>query len=271
LKKGTTVLDDNKSIANQKITEGTTLSVDYNVISITVRVLGQDKTVSVDPDDKVSSIKSKLSALGFEGGYHLVVGGVQLVETKTIAQAGIKSGTVVVVDYKEISITYKVQGKTGSISVDPDNKVQTIRDAIKEKEHMDTDKFSLKLGSIVLDVNKTIYASGIRAGSTIDIDYKKIEIFVKNPSGATETYEVDPDDLLTTLRAKIAAKLHIDATNFGLHKDGVELMREEKTIYGAGIRSGDTLTIDMYSFDIKVKLPNGQIITVSVDPAEKIV
>jgi hypothetical protein len=52
---------------------------------------------------------------------------------KTISKSGIKTGAVLVADYAEISIKYKILGKTVTINVDPDNAVSTIKDAIKTK------------------------------------------------------------------------------------------------------------------------------------------
>jgi hypothetical protein len=65
---------------------------------------------------------------------------------KVIANTGIKNGAVLVADYSEISIKYKILGKTVTIKVDPDNRVSTIRDAIKDKESITTDGFVLKIG-----------------------------------------------------------------------------------------------------------------------------
>jgi hypothetical protein len=124
LKLGGHVLDETKTIVTQKIHAHSTLIVDYNVISITVKVLGEIKTLEVDPDSKVSTIKTKLHEIGIpKGEFTLVVGGQKVVETDTIAHAGIKSGTTVVVDYNDITIHYKVLGKTHDLLVDPDNEV----------------------------------------------------------------------------------------------------------------------------------------------------
>ena len=47
-------------------------------------------------------------------------------------------------------------GKTFTISVDPDNKVKTIKDAIKEIKHVEATRYTLKKGTHVLNDNKTI-------------------------------------------------------------------------------------------------------------------
>ena len=270
LKFGTTVLDDNKSIFSYKIKAGSTVFVDYTVITITVDVLDENKTLSVDPDDKVSTIRTKLVAQGVQNeGYSLVVGGTKLVETLTIAKAGIKSGTIVVVDYADISINYKIQGRTQNISVDPDNKVQTIRDAIKEKENISIDGFDLKVSNQVLNSNITIYEAGIRAGSIIEVDYRGISINVQVPSGQVITIFVDPDATVSTIKNRISVETHIQITRFTITIDGRALV-DTQTIYEAGIRAGSTIKVDMSNFNVNVKLPSGQIFKVSVDPDSKI-
>jgi hypothetical protein len=49
-----------------------------------------------------------------------------------------------VVDYTVISIKVKIGTKTLNLTVDPDNQVSTIKDAIKEKENVPKDSITLK-------------------------------------------------------------------------------------------------------------------------------
>jgi hypothetical protein len=133
-------------MAEQGITDQTVLTVDFSKVSITVKIQGQSKKLEVDPDDKISTIRDKLTEMGYQAGFKLVASGQNLNLDKTIKSAGIKSGAVIVADYNEITIKYKILGKTASVKVDPDNAVSTIKDAIKSKEDITTDGFKLKLG-----------------------------------------------------------------------------------------------------------------------------
>jgi hypothetical protein len=196
----------------------------------------------------------KLTGEGFELGYTLNKGGAALNITKTIARSGIKNGDVLVADYNEIAIKYKVLGKIVTINIDPDNKVSTIRDAIKTKESITTDGFQLKIGATVLtDINKTIVASGIRKDTLIEVDYTGISINVKVPSGQTITLEVDPDEHVQTIIDKVAQKESLNAATFTLKKDTTVLV-STKTIYESGITAGSTITVDVSNISVKVKI-----------------
>jgi hypothetical protein len=62
------------------------------------------------------------------------MGGKKLVDGRTIFESGIKQGSVIILDYENIDIKLKLpSGKTIKISVDPDNKIESIRDAVKER------------------------------------------------------------------------------------------------------------------------------------------
>lgn len=161
MKLGGHVLEVTKTIFESKIHAGSTIKVDYGVISISVKVQTETKTLEVDPDDKVQVIVNKLHQQGVKGEFSLVVGGTVVITTQTISQAGIKAGSTIVVDFKEITIHYKVLGKTHDIKVDPDNEVSTIKDAIKEKEGIETDSFVLKLHNEKLATTGTVKAAGI--------------------------------------------------------------------------------------------------------------
>lgn len=268
LKLGGSVLEVTKTIFQSKIHAGSTIKVDYGVINISVKVQSEIKTLEVDPDDKVQIIITKLHEMNVKGEFSLVIGGQIAITTQTIAQAGIKAGSTVVVDYKEITIHYKVLGKTHDIKVDPDNEVSTIKDAIKEKEGIETDKFVLKLQNEKLATTGTIKAAGVKAGSTITVDYDHININVKVPGGNTIKLEVDPDSKVSTIKTKVHEKeITLKLGAFSLKKDG-EALDEQKTIYEAGVRNDDTLTADMGSIEITVKLPtaNHKKIQVTVDP-----
>jgi predicted DNA binding protein len=135
LKKAGVVLDDNKSIFDSGIVANTVVTADYNTIAITVTVDGTDVAVSVDPDNTVATIKDQVKAQKSIdiARYKLVKGGVALQDTAKIADQGIVAGTKLVADFNTIQISVTMGSQTYQISVDPDNKVSTIKTALKEK------------------------------------------------------------------------------------------------------------------------------------------
>lgn len=178
LKKAGVVLDDNKSIFDSGIVANTVITADYNTITIQVTVDGTNVAVNVDPDNTVKTIKDQVKAQKNIdiARYKLVKGGVTLQDTAKISDSGIVAGTVIVADFNTIKISVTMGSQTIQLDVDPDNKVSTIKTAIKEKTQIESTRYTLKLGTVVLDDNKSIYASGITSGSTITADFKAISI-----------------------------------------------------------------------------------------------
>jgi hypothetical protein len=94
--------------------------------------------------------------------------------------------------------------QTIQVDVDPDNKVSTIKAAIKEKTQIEATRYTLKIGTVVLDDNKSIYASGITVGSVITADYSSITIKVEI-DGTQVDVNVDPDNMVSTIKDQIKA------------------------------------------------------------------
>jgi hypothetical protein len=250
LKKGDVVLDLEKTIYAAGIKAGETITADYNTISITVQALGKTITLSVDPDNLVSTIRTELkNAEGIEGAYQLTRAGQKVEETKTIHAAGIKDGSVIVVDYTVITIKVKIgtyeSARTVDIQVDPDNKVSTIKDALKEKEGVAQTSITLKKDGAVMDGEKTINGAGLKEGSTITADFKTISITV-DVQGKLVEVSVDPDSKVTTIKDKVKEKEGIAIGRYKLLKGG-EPLDESKTINAAGIKAGATVVADFSS------------------------
>jgi hypothetical protein len=151
----------------------------------------------------VSTIRTELkNTHGVDGAYQLTLAGVAVTETLTIDQANIRDGSTLVVDYNVINIKVKIGTKTIDISVDPDNQVSTIKDAIKEKENVAKETITLKKATQVLVDTQTIQASGIVEGTIITADFNSISVTV-DIDGKMVIVNVDPDNLVKTIKDKI--------------------------------------------------------------------
>jgi len=62
-------------------------------------------------------MRPRLENKGVTGDYSLTLGGNQLNEDQTIAEAGIDANTEVVVNYANINIIYSFLGREASLSV----------------------------------------------------------------------------------------------------------------------------------------------------------
>lgn len=196
MKNGATVLVDTQTIYASGIVEGTVLTADLSSIAIKVNIDGKLVNVNVDPNDLVKTIKDKIKATeGIDGGYKLVLAGQALDDTKTIYASGIRKDATVVADFNSISVTVKLGTLTFTIEVDPDNKVSTIKDAIKAKQSVEGTVYTLKKGGVALDDNKSIFDSGIVAGTVITADYNVITVKVDIDDKVVDV-SVDPDNLV---------------------------------------------------------------------------
>jgi hypothetical protein len=199
--------------------------------------------------------------------YKLVKAGVNLDETKTIHDAGIKSGATLVANFNSITIKVKLDNKSFDVEVDPDNKVKTIKDAVKEIKQVVATRYTLKMGTVTLDDTKTIYASGIKAGTIVTADLNAIKIKV-DIDGKVVEVNVDPDNKVKVIKDKIKAAENIEGTRYKLVKGGVTL-DDTKTIYESGITKDATVVANFNSISIQVKLGT-KTFAVDVDPDNKV-
>jgi aerobic-type carbon monoxide dehydrogenase small subunit (CoxS/CutS family) len=185
----------------------------------------------------------------------------------TIHNAGIKTGATLVANFNSISITVKLDGSPFNVEVDPDNLVKTIQDAIKEKKQVEAVRYTLKMNNVVLDNTKTIYASGIKAGSVLTADLNSIKIKV-DVDGKIVEVNVDPNDKVKVIKDKIKATENIEGTGYKLVHAGVTL-DDTKTIYASGIVKDATVVVNFNSITISVKLGT-KTFNIDVDPDNKV-
>lgn len=127
-----------------------------------------------------------------------------------------------VADFNGIQVTVKLGTLTFNIEVDPDNKVSTIKDAIKAKQNVEGTVYTLKKGGVALDDTKSIFDSGIVAGTVITADYNVITVKV-DIDDKIVTVSVDPDNLVQTIRDQIKQKEGLDG-GYKLTKGGEALV-----------------------------------------------
>jgi hypothetical protein len=139
------------------IRQGSTLVVDYNLINIKVKVGAKTLDMQVDPDNTVSTIKDAVKErenVPKEAiTLRLLTNGVKtLYDTTTIQAAGIVEGTIVTADFNSITVKVDIDGTEVQVSVDPDNLVSTIKDAIKTSKGIEPAGYKLvKAGAQVVE------------------------------------------------------------------------------------------------------------------------
>jgi hypothetical protein len=115
-------------------------------------------------------------------------------------------------------------------------------------KQVEATRYTLKMNNVVLDDNKSIFDSGIKAGSIVTADYNSISVTV-DIDGKMVQVNVDPDNTIKTIKDAIKAKENIETTGYKLVKGGVTLL-DTAVISTSGIVSGTTLVADFNSINI---------------------
>lgn len=237
---------ETKTINAAGIKAGSTLVVDYNIISIKVKIGAKTIDIEVDPDNLVSTIKDAVKEKEnvAKDAITLKLASETLDDAKTIQASGIKEGTVVTADFKAITVTVNIDGKAVKVGVDPDDEVKTIKDKIKEKENIDGTGYKLvKAGVTIENEAQTIYKAGIKAGTTLVANFNQITIKVKL-DGKLFDVDVDPDNKVKTIKDAIKEIKHVTSDRYSL-KMGANVLDDQQTIFNSKIKEGTVVTADL--------------------------
>jgi copper chaperone CopZ len=184
-------------------------------------------------------------------------------------ESGIRYNSVIVLNFNSMNITVQLDKETFQVTVDPDNKVRTIKDAIQEIKGVEAHKFQLKLGSTLLKDAVSIFDAKIKEGSTVIADLKEIDVQV-DLADTLYNITIDPNKKVYDLRyqvyIKTGYKVHVN--RFILTKAGAEL-DDQKSIYESGIRNNTRMVANMKNIDITIKL-DGKTFSTEVDPDNKV-
>lgn len=254
------ITDESKTIHELKIDQDSHFTIIYKRITLVVTTSDNKQiTMTVDPMDKVSHIKSIIST---KGGiaidrFKLKKGtGEDLDETKTLVEAGIEEGTTIIIVYYKINVTITIntpQGKVIVVTVDIMDTVSVVKDRIKEKEGIDREKYLLKSGDEELDDGKTI-DSIVKERKSIRIEFKTIKITVLGQH-KTFTMTVFWADTIATIKERIH-KLDgtpVDRTEL---KFGHQVLKSSKTVTECGLKEGSSLKLVYTTINIKVVISN---------------
>jgi hypothetical protein len=229
----------------------------YKKISLTVTTSdGQVITLIVSPLKKVSEIKAIISQKGgiTVDKFKLVdATGLDLDETFTLVQSGIKQDSTIIIVFTKIPVTVTLNtphGKVIIVTVDIMDTLATVKDRIKEKENIDKDKYVLMSGEEELDDGKTM-DSIIKERKTMTIVFKTIKLTVKGKR-KTFTMTVYYSDTIS----KIKERIHkIDGTPMDRTelKHGSKVLIQTKTVTELGIKDGAVIQLLYTTVKVKVQ------------------
>ena len=177
-----TVISTSSSIYDAGIEEGTLLIADLKNITIYYTRNGAHTALSVDPNENVQLIKEMIQQKEADkieaSTFNLTKAGENVDPGMTIYDAGIVGNTYLVLNFKEIEINVKLDTEIFPVKVDPDNKVSTIKDAIKELRGVESSRYKLMRGTKELHDTNTINKEKITEGTTITADLNQIRLKV---------------------------------------------------------------------------------------------
>lgn len=210
----------------------------------------------MDPDAEVKTIKKMVHEkehLAMDKFHLKTESGEQLEKHSTIYEAGIKSGDTLIVDLGDVEVNIKLPNhKKIKVSVDPDAKVHSIKEKIKEKEGYDYENYDLKVHGGIISDEKTIHEEGIVTDTTIEVDFHNFNIEIELPTGKTISVSVDPYDKCSVIQDEIKEKEGIDKSKYELHYND-HVLDVTQTISVAGISEESSVTFMYKQITIKIE------------------
>ncbi|CAJ1965587.1 unnamed protein product [Cylindrotheca closterium] len=242
---------------------------------------GKKLPVKVKPNETIADLKQKVEDEHDipVGDQDLELNGEPLDDPKaTLGQCGVKPGDVI--DMKDPSGDMKVRvqtpdGKIVSLSVAPDDSIQKIKDQLAEQHDIPSDGTDLTFkGSPLDDPDDTLDDYGVKDGDLLVVVAAPpsditVQVQVHTPDGKKGKkipITLSPDATIDDLKTKLEDKHGIPKKDQILQYDGDDLDEPKKSLKDLGIADGDV--VDLMPATIKVKTPDGKVLSVSVDPSK---
>eukprot|EP00347_Sterkiella_histriomuscorum_P006632 403352030 len=244
-------------------------------------VNGKTYAIDVDESDTIAMVKQKIQekVVTLPDPLWLAFGGKFLDNKKTIKDYNIGNQSTL---YQVLNLKGGVQifvrtltGKTITIEVELDDTIECIRAKIQDKPGMPPDHIRLVFGGKKLQDGKILSDYGLQKESTIHMVLRLrggMQIFVKALTGRTITLEVEQDESIESIRAKLQDKEGIPPDQLRLIFGGKELL-VGKTLKDYGIQKESTIFTVLRlrgGMNIYVKTLSGKTKTLEVEESDSI-
>ena len=256
------------------VEQGSTITVEVYKVPITVNTMdGNQIKISVDPTEKLSDIKILLEEKSgvSADNQKLFLEGDELADAdKTGNDYGIKAGSELDMEPKSIQVTVEMPGgETHLVALKPSDTTDAIKTKIEQQTGMAAPRQVLKLeGKTLPGGAQTAKDMGIRDGSTLAVEIRKVPITVTSTDGRQIRVLVDPTEKLWNIKVQLEDESGLAADNQKLFLAGTELADDDKTAADYGIEAGTELDLEPKSIKVSVEMPDGKSHTVGLKPSD---
>ncbi|XP_077968906.1 uncharacterized protein LOC120344754 [Styela clava] len=160
-----------------------------------------------------------------------------------IRDCGIRPGDTVNVVVRQrnfIRITVMHERRQIPLDVEHSELVQNLKIKIQEREGFSVDQQVLMFQG--REINGRLNHSGVGDGSTLQLCFKKVQIFVRDFEGRSHTFEVHLTDKVQDFKKQVERKIGVTASQQRLEYAGRQLMDGQRLL-DYGIQQNSTLEL----------------------------